>query len=316
MLTWGAFNIIGADAKRRAEIEKAQRAVAAVVDAEVTKLGIEHDKNGNRAKAFLYCLETRCPKTGWMVPMAPSWVISKGRSVVAKLVPDEKLKRYKIEIHNDASAEEVAEAAKGTLREGRLVHQMNPEKSGVEIKTIRGDYRDEAGDMQNRLRRWEMSDFKPRPDDVFQERLYCIQWVTKDTLDKSRPDTFFACVTEYDRAREREVEELVGASLVGWQKEGLVPDMLIEPGDKTDEPIKTRGWTHWHHLFGARGLLTLALFRQRCTAETLPCFLEVVNFPLASVDGGPRTRGWPKMGPASKQAALAMMPWMYSLIRP
>ena len=77
MLTWGAFNIIGASPEKRAEIETAQKEVAAAVDAEITRLGIEHDKRGNRAKAYLYCLETRCPKTGWMVPMAPSWVISK-----------------------------------------------------------------------------------------------------------------------------------------------------------------------------------------------------------------------------------------------
>ena len=81
MLTWGAFNIIGADEETRAEIEKAQKEVAAAVDGEITRLGIEHDEHGNRAKAYLYCLETRCPKTGWMVPMAPSWVISKTRNV-------------------------------------------------------------------------------------------------------------------------------------------------------------------------------------------------------------------------------------------
>ena len=79
MLTWGAFQHHWRVAKRSApRSRRRSSAVAAVVDAEITKLGIEHDKNGNRAKAFLYCLETRCPKTGWMVPMAPSWVISKG----------------------------------------------------------------------------------------------------------------------------------------------------------------------------------------------------------------------------------------------
>src|SRR5690349_6107127 len=36
--------------------------------------------------------------------------------------------------------------------------------------------------------------------------------------------------------------------------------MRIEPGAKTDEPIRTRGWTYWHHLFGARALLLGALF--------------------------------------------------------
>jgi hypothetical protein len=45
MLTWGAFNIIGASLERRAEIEAAQREVAAAVDAEITQLGIEHDNS-------------------------------------------------------------------------------------------------------------------------------------------------------------------------------------------------------------------------------------------------------------------------------
>ena len=84
-----------------------------------------------------------------------------------------------------------------------------------------------------------------------QERLYAIQWITKDTLGKSRQETFFAAVTEDDLARERQVEAIVRENLARWQDEGLVPDMPIEPGDKTDEPIRTRGWTHWHHLFAA-----------------------------------------------------------------
>jgi putative DNA methylase len=71
MLTWGAFNVIGAGDEDRIAMGRAQRELAAVVDAEVIRLDIEHDGQGNRAKAYLYCLETRCPKTGWMVPMAP-----------------------------------------------------------------------------------------------------------------------------------------------------------------------------------------------------------------------------------------------------
>jgi hypothetical protein len=69
MLTWGALNIIGASPENRIEIEKAQRQVAEAVEKEITELGVEHDSEGNRAKAFLYCLETRCPQTGWMVPI-------------------------------------------------------------------------------------------------------------------------------------------------------------------------------------------------------------------------------------------------------
>ena len=71
--------------------------------------------------------------------------------MVAKLVPDTEHKRYAIEIRSGVSAAEMAEAEKGTVRDGRLVHPMNPERSGVEIKTIRGDYRDEKGNNRNRL---------------------------------------------------------------------------------------------------------------------------------------------------------------------
>lgn len=68
MLTWGAFNIIGASSDERKALEEEQRKVFIAVDRELTELGIEHDNQGNRAKAYLYCLETRCPETGWMVP--------------------------------------------------------------------------------------------------------------------------------------------------------------------------------------------------------------------------------------------------------
>jgi putative DNA methylase len=259
MLTWGAFNIIGASEQRRAEIEAEQREMAAAVDAEITRLGVEHDAEGNRAKAYLYCLETRDPRTGWMVPMASSWVISKTRNVIGKLVPDQVAKRYEIEIHSGVSAAEMVEAAQGTVREGRLFHPMSAERSGVEIKTIRGDYRDIEGSTRNRLRPWEKSEFMPRPDDIFQERLYCIQWIAKTSLGKSRQETFFASVTEDDLAREHKVEAIVRENLSRWQDDGLIPDMPIEPGEKTDEPIRTRGWTYWHHLFGARSLLVGSL---------------------------------------------------------
>jgi len=262
MLTWGAFNIIGASKAQRAEIEAAQKRVAAEVDAAVTRLGIEHDKDGNRAKAFLYCLETQCPKTGWMVPMSPSWVISKTRNVVAQLVPDHARKRYNIEIHVGVSAAEMADAEKGTVRDGRLVHPMNPERSGVEIKTIRGDYRDADGERRNRLRPWDKTDFIPRPDDIFQERLYCIQWIAKQSPVQGRQETYFAAVTAEDLARERQVEALVAENIPHWQAEGLVPDMMISPGDETTRLCRERGWTHWHHLFCARNLVFYALMRK------------------------------------------------------
>ncbi len=262
MLTWGALNIIGASPERRAEIEKAQREVAQAVDAEITRLGIEHDEYGNRAKAYLYCLETRCPETGWRVPMSPSWVISKTRNVIARLKPDHDNQCFEIEVVTGASAAEMKAAEKGTVQDGALVYELNGKTYRTPIKTLRGDYRDAEGNTGNRLRRWEKHDFKPRPDDLFQERLYAIQWITQKSLNQSRQETFFASVTETDLERERQVEAIVAANLARWQEEGLVPDMVIEPGDKTDEPIRTRGWTYWHHLFNARHLLLNIILRK------------------------------------------------------
>ncbi|MFB2351212.1 hypothetical protein, partial [Priestia megaterium] len=60
MLTWGAMNIIGAPRERRTIFEEAQREVTEKVDKELVRLGVEHDDQGNRAKAYLYCLETKC----------------------------------------------------------------------------------------------------------------------------------------------------------------------------------------------------------------------------------------------------------------
>ena len=261
MLTWGALNIIGATPEKRAEIEQAQREVAAAVDAEITELGIEHDSEGNRAKAYLYCLETRCPETGWLVPLSPSWVISKTRNVVAKLIPNPEQQCFDIEIVGGVSSEEMKLAEIGTVQNGCLTYSLNGKNHSTPIKTLRGDYKDTDGNNQNRLRRWEKYDFKPHPDDVFQERLYCIQWIHKDSLESGRKEIFFASITEQDLARECHVEQIVAKNIEQWQQQGLIPDMAIEPGDKTDEPIRTRGWTYWHHLFNARQLLMFTLLR-------------------------------------------------------
>ena len=259
MLTWGALNIIGASPQRRAEIEHAQREVAASVNKEIAELRIEYDEQGNRAKAYLYCLETRCPETGWLVPLSPSWVISKTGNVMAKLIPDHVNKRFDIQVVSGVNKKELMAADKGTVQDGALVYDLEGKTYRTPIRTLRGDYRDAEGNICNRLRRWEKNDFKPRSEDIFQERLYAIQWIRKETLAKPRQDTFFSSITERDLDRQRKVESIVAKNLTHWQEEGLVPDMEIEPGDKTDEPIRTRGWTYWHHLFSPRHLLAMEL---------------------------------------------------------
>ena len=76
--------------------------------------------------------------------------------------------------------------------------------------------------------------------DVFLERLYCIQWMDAADLQegKTRPASWFAAPDDADLAREARLRVLVEESIAEWQAAGLVPDMRIEPGEKTDEPIR------------------------------------------------------------------------------
>ena len=157
------------------------------------------------------------------------------------------------------SATELKAAEEGTVKDGALVYELNGELHRTTVKTLRGDYRGVDGTTLNRLRRWEKLDFIPREDDIFQERLYAIQWITKDSVYKPRQVTYFRGATAADLDRERKVNAIIAENLSAWQAAGLTPDMQIEPGAKTDEPIRTRGWTHWHHLFNPRQLLLQAL---------------------------------------------------------
>ncbi|AHX31866.1 MULTISPECIES: anti-phage-associated DUF1156 domain-containing protein [Aeromonas] len=267
MLTWGAMNVIGASPERKQEIETSQKNVANIVDQEITALGIEHDHNGNRAKSYLYCLETKCPETGWMVPMSPSWVISKLKNVIAKLVPDHKHKRFEIEVITNASATEMKAADQGTVRDGALVYELDGKTYRTPIKTLRGDYKDADGNTKNRLRFWEKEDFSPRSDDIFRERLYAIHWITKDTLDQNRQETFFTDVSEEDLKREALVNDIVRKNISTWQQSGLIPDMPIEDGEETTRLKRERGWSHWHHLFNGRQLLMYAMYFKHSTPE-------------------------------------------------
>jgi putative DNA methylase len=267
MLTWGALHLIGGGDRLKDSLEAAQKRVTDAVDKKIVDLGIEHDEEGNRAKAYLYCVEARCPSTGWLVPLLPSLVISKIRRTIGRLVPNHGEKRFDIEIVSNVSMKELEAAKKGTVQKSALVYSLDGEEHRTPIATLRGDVRKAGRDTENRLRRWEKSDVVPRPDDILGERLYCIQWIAKETLDKGRQTTFFAAPSEKDLEREAKVVELVRKNLAAWQEKGFVPDMEIEPGEKTDEPIRTRGWTHWHHLYSPRQLLIAAYVAEEINKE-------------------------------------------------
>jgi putative DNA methylase len=288
MLTWGAFHIVGGSPESRRKLEQEQQELVRRVQVEIDRLGVETDGQGWRAKVFLYCVEVRCPQTGWLVPLLPTRVISKprtgsGTNVVAELVPDPVNRRYDIQIRSAATAAELAAAETGTVGrdskygEAHLIHRLGGVDYKTKVSTLRGDYRKPDGIFGNRLRLWEKHDFMPRPDlpaapgraaqagDLLQERLYCVQWMRPKP--KGNGDEYeFRSVTEDDLRRERTVQDYVATHLADWQAEGWVPDMRIEVGGppryQGQDLVRARGWTHWHHVFNPRQLLVAGLLNK------------------------------------------------------
>jgi adenine-specific DNA methylase len=178
--------------------------------------------------------------------------------IIAVLIPDPSKKKYAIEVRVAASVEEFVAASKGTVQAGRLVHEVDGEVFSTPIKTLRGDRKGPNGETITNIRPWEKVEFAPRLDDLFQERLYAIQWITKETLAKPRQTTFFTSVRQEDEERERKVHEIVKTNLPSWQADGLIPDMPIEAGEETSRLLRERGWTYWHHVFTPRDYIVIA----------------------------------------------------------
>lgn len=277
LLTWAAFNIIGGGEEVVQEVQKAQEEVFNRVDEQITEWGIEHNDKGHRADAFLYCLETKCPECGWKIPLAPSWVIGKKRMCIAKLVPDEATKSYKIEIKSDVSSKEMKEADEaGTVKDSNLDCPHCKQKTPIEM--IRGDRQTDQGTSYG-LRMWENEDIIPIETDTFQERLYCVRWTyeIEQKNGKFKEIRYYATVEDEDLEKEQKVVDLLKENFDEWQKEGYIPSTQIQPGDKTDEPIRTRGWTHWHHLFNPRQLLLHGLFGQITNELSDTDLYQVIN---------------------------------------
>ncbi|MQV20281.1 DUF1156 domain-containing protein [Sinorhizobium meliloti] len=303
MLTWGAINIIGAKKEAHETLREVQENVSRSIEQNISELGIESDAHGNRAKAYLYCLETRCPQSGWLVPMSWTWVISRTWNVIARLVPNHENKRFDIEIVSGVSAEEMEAADIGTVRDGTLVYEIDGKTYRNPIKTLRGDRQNPHGDLINDLRRWEKLDVAPEPTDIYQERLYCIQWIKRETLDDRR-ETFFSAPTARDLEIEKKITDIVRDHLHEWQQQGAVPDMEIEVGGppryQGRDLIVARGWSYWHHLFNPRQILLFATAKQKMIEAGHPALMLGLSSGLSwssrlcSWDSSDRGREGPK----------------------
>jgi putative DNA methylase len=254
LLTWASINLVGGGKEIQEQIEKVKSEVYDAADKQITAWGIEHNEKGYRADSYLYCVETKCPSTGYWVPLAPSWIISEKKQVCAKLEPDHENKRYDIKIIIGADSSTYEKAEFGTIQGNEMVCPETGDR--FPISTLRGD-RWENGETVYGLRQWVNDDIVPRFDDVFQERLYCIRYVETIINSKGRKEYIRKYVepNSEDIQRELKVVKILKGLFNEWQKKGFIPFKKIERGYNTDQPIRERGWTYWHHLFNPRQLL-------------------------------------------------------------
>ena len=258
LLTWASLNLLGGGADVQKEVMRVQAEALAAADCQITDWGIEHNDRGERADAYLYCVEVKPEGCEHYIPLAPSWLIGERSKVVCRWqgVPGSDRLKPEIVVVGDAELKRYKEGLGATVVDSRVIDPFDPHRSWS-VEALRGP---------EGLRRWTNDDLVPRPGDVFQERLYCIRWVKTVTGPdgKSREVRRYAAPEAADLTRESRVLELLRERFAGWQREGFIPSRAIpEGGDKTEEPIRNRGWTHWHHLFTPRQLLTHGLLAEK-----------------------------------------------------
>lgn len=253
LLTWASLNLLGGGQAVQEEVMRVQAAALAAADQQVTEWGIEHNDQGERADAYLYCVEVKPEGCEYFIPLAPSWVVGEKSKAVAKWKLVAGSDRLELEIAevSDNEFKRYKEKYGATVVGSRVVDPFNANRSWS-LEALRG---------ADGLRRWANDDVVPRANDVFQERLYCIRWVkTVIKNGKSKEIRRYAAPDAADLAREAKVLELLRGRFADWQREGFIPSMVIpEAGDETARLYRERGWTYWHQLFTPRQLLTHGL---------------------------------------------------------
>jgi putative DNA methylase len=241
LLTWAGLNLIGADKSAQGEVCRIQELAFSEAAKQINQWGIERNEEGEQAEAFLYCVEAKPEGCDYYIPLAPNWVIAEKYRIVVDWERVEGSNRLKPKVHPVSSSElKLYKDKQGaTILDGRIVDPFDSSRTWS-IEALRG---------HEGLRRWANDDIRPRPEDVFQERLYCIRW--GDASGGRR----YAAPSPEDMKREERAIELLMERFPEWQGMGFVPTKKIVNGYNTDQPIRERGWTHWHHLFSPRQLL-------------------------------------------------------------
>jgi putative DNA methylase len=280
LLTWASLNLLGGGPEVQVELMRVQEEALAAADRQITDWKIEHNARGERADAYLYCAEVKPEGCDYYIPLAPSWVIGEKSQVIAhwRRVPGSDRLQPEVAVVSEAELRLYKAKQGATVISSRVVDPFDTNRTWS-VEALRGP---------DGLRRWANEDVVPRPGDVFQERLYCIRWV--DAEGKRR----YAAPDADDLAREARVLALLRERFADWQREGFIPSRAIVPGYNTEQPIRERGWTHWHHLFTPRQLLVHGLVAENCQkVASTPQQLAGCLLGIGSMaDWNSRLSGW------------------------
>jgi len=265
LLSWGALKLIAGPKKFHAQVMAAQDEIYREMDAWYMKVGLEISAEGWRATLHFYCVEITVPEwEGWRIPILGSLqVLKSAAGIWLELIPVESKKCFDFKIHEGGKG--FVDAATGTKDGPDIVCPQSlwdifhrHKKTDNKTRTIKLDTLIEK---HGGLRRWEKSDFTPRPDDFYGERLYCIRF------ENNKGKTVFREPQPHDLTLEAEVTARVQKHFATWQMEGWIPDWRIQDGVETARLFRERGWTHWHHLFTPRQLLMAAEYSRRISKQ-------------------------------------------------
>jgi len=223
LLTWASLNLLGGGADVQREVHRVQAEALAAADRQITEWGIEHNDRGERADAYLYCVEVKPEGCEYFIPLAPSWLVGATLRSLVKWRRNPGSDRLKPEVimipENEVNDYKAGKGA--TVIDSRVFDPFDVDRSWS-VEALRGP---------DGLRRWTNDDLVPRSGDVFQERLYCIRWVLPSLRN---------LLVEEQQLREELNEEPDNKRL---DKKIVSLMQFLEEGERTDiYQIRERNW--------------------------------------------------------------------------
>ncbi len=131
LLTWASLNLLGGGKAVQEEVIRVRAEALAAADQQVTAWGIEHNAQGERADAFLYCVVLKPKGCDYFIPLAPSWLVGERSKVVARWHRVQVSYRLQPEIAvvNAAEMKRHKEKHGATVSDSRVVDPFDPNRS-------------------------------------------------------------------------------------------------------------------------------------------------------------------------------------------